>query len=113
MSETGHSRRLRPLRHRSALPPIADLIADIPGRLLRARRRPEQVQQTHAYSIASSARARSLSGMVTPSALAVVRLITRWNLVGCSIGISPGLLPCKILSASSAARRYRSGTLGP
>ena len=35
---------------------------------------------------------------VCAEALAVVRLITRSNLVGCSTGISPGLAPRKILS---------------
>ena len=50
------------------------------------------------HSITSSARVRSDSGMVSPSALAVVRLITSSNLVGCSTGKSPGFAPRKILS---------------
>jgi hypothetical protein len=33
-----------------------------------------------------------------PSAFAVVRLITRSNLVGCSTGMSPGFAPRRILS---------------
>jgi hypothetical protein len=45
--------------------------------------------------------------------LAVVRLRTSSNLVGCSIGISPGFVPRRILSTNSAARRNRSGKLGP
>ena len=57
------------------------------------------------YSITSSARIRNESGMVNPSALAVVRLTTRSNLVGCSTGISLGLVPRRILSTMSAARR--------
>ena len=92
----------------SALPPIADMcgaladvrfvpIADI-GRL---------------YSITSFARSRNASGIVKPSALAVVRLTTRSNLVGCSTGRSAGFAPCRILSTYSAARRNRSGKFGP
>ena len=50
------------------------------------------------YSITSSARRRKLSGIFSPSALAVVRLMTRLNVVGCSTGISPGFAPRKILS---------------
>ena len=37
------------------------------------------------------------SGIVSPSALAVLRLTTRSNLTGCSTGRSAGLVPCKIL----------------
>ena len=50
------------------------------------------------YSITSSAMASILSGICTPSALAVLRLTTRSNLIGCSIGISPGFAPFRILS---------------
>ena len=39
-----------------------------------------------------------------PSARAVLRLTTKSNTVGCSIGISPGLVPLKILSMYTAAR---------
>jgi hypothetical protein len=51
-----------------------------------------------AYSITSSARSKKVSGIVRPSALAIVRLMMRSNLVGCSIGILPGFVPRKILS---------------
>src|SRR5437762_12576757 len=46
-----------------------------------------------AYSITLSARATSAGGTVTPSALAVLRLIASSNFVGCSIGISVTLTP--------------------
>ena len=36
-----------------------------------------------AYSITSSARARSVGGIVTPIAFALLRLITNWKTVGC------------------------------
>ena len=48
--------------------------------------------------ISSSARPSSDGGIVSPSALAVLRLITSSNFVGCSTGRSPGLAPWRILS---------------
>src|SRR5262249_30817138 len=50
------------------------------------------------YSISASARASIEGGIVRASALAVLRLITISNLVGCSTGRSPGFVPFKILS---------------
>src|SRR5262244_4652423 len=86
------------------------------ARLLRARRerprgcRPAEQRDERAtphHSIASSARSRSASGTFKPSTLAVVRLMTKSNLVGCSTGMSAGFAPRKILSTISAARRFR------
>jgi len=57
------------------------------------------------YSITSSASASKIGGMAISNARAVLRLMTRLNLVGCSTGISPGFTPCRILSVKSAARR--------
>jgi hypothetical protein len=73
----------------------------------RRRRAAEQRDELApgAHSITSSARASSLSGIVRPSALAVVRLMTVLNFVACSIGISAGLPPLRILSTNTAARR--------
>jgi hypothetical protein len=51
----------------------------------------------HRHSIVSSARSRSEVGIVMPSALAVLRLITNSNLVGCITGRSAGLSPLRIL----------------
>jgi hypothetical protein len=65
------------------------------------------------YSMTASVRASSVVGTVRPSAFAVVRLITRSNLVGCSTGRSPGFAPRRILSAYSPARRNRSGKFAP
>ena len=48
------------------------------------------------YSITSSAVARSAGGMSRPSALAVLRLMTSSNLVGCGIGRSPGFSPLRM-----------------
>src|SRR5438105_6956570 len=55
--------------------------------------------------ITSSARSSIVGGIVSPSALAVLRLITNSNLVGCSIGRSPAFAPRRILSTEAAARR--------
>src|SRR5262245_13290863 len=82
-----------------------------PCRCCAAEQRDELAARDH--SITSSARASSASGTVRPSALAVVRLMTRSNLVGCSIGRSAGLAPRNILSTKSAARRKEAGKLGP
>jgi hypothetical protein len=65
------------------------------------------------YSMTSSARASTAGGMVIPSALAVFRLITSSNFVGCSTGRSAGLAPLRILSTNAAERRTKSATLGP
>ena len=50
------------------------------------------------HSITSSARASSIGGTSRPSALAVIRLMTKLNLVGCSTGMSAGFAPRRILS---------------
>src|SRR5437588_12772007 len=83
-------------------------MSDVATSRFRAKSGCEQVQKRH-YPITSSARARRVGGTVRPSALAVVRFITRLNLVGCSIGMSAGFVPFKILSTKSPARRYNSG----
>src|SRR5262245_53224568 len=49
------------------------------------------------YSIASSAMEITPGGMVMPSALAVVRLMTNSNLVDCNTGRSEGLAPLRTL----------------
>jgi hypothetical protein len=49
------------------------------------------------HSITSSARASSVGGISRPNALAVLRLITSSNFVGCITGKSAGLVPFKIL----------------
>jgi len=57
-----------------------------------------QCSKFGAYSITSSAATCRVCGTVRPSALAVLRLITKSNLIGCSTGRSAGRVPCKILS---------------
>src|SRR5262245_59756015 len=57
------------------------------------------------YSITSSARASSVSGTVRPSALAVFMLMTSLKRVGFCTGRSAGLVPLRIGSTYSVARR--------
>jgi hypothetical protein len=51
-----------------------------------------------AYSITSSAATSRVCGTVNPSALAVLRLMTSSNLVGCCTGRSPGFSPLRMRS---------------
>src|SRR6185312_4141952 len=67
----------------------------------------------HRYSITSSARVSSDGGTSRPSALAVSRLITSSNFVGCWTGRSAGLAPLRIRSTYEAARRYMSLASNP
>ncbi len=57
------------------------------------------------HLITLSALASTLGGIVRPICLAVFRLITSSNFVGCSTGRSAGLLPFRILSTYYATRR--------
>src|SRR5262249_48649731 len=56
------------------------------------------------HLITFSARMSTIGGIVRPRALAVFRLITNSNFVGCSTGRSAGLAPLRILSTYQAAR---------
>jgi hypothetical protein len=71
-----------------------------------------QQQTSSGYSMTSSAPASSEAGTVSPSVLAVLRLITNANLVGNSTGILAGRPPLRILSTSAAARLYISMGFG-
>src|SRR5215472_13489673 len=77
----------------SALPPIADIVR------CGERRR---------YSITSSAPASSDCGTVSPSAFAVLRLMTSSYLVGAWTGNSAGFSPLRTRSTYAAARRNSS-----
>jgi hypothetical protein len=74
----------------------------------RAARRSWPRGSSTAYWITWSARWSSVCGIVRPSALAVLRLITNSQFVGCSTGRSAGLAPFKILSTKVAVLRNRS-----
>src|SRR5262249_50853507 len=84
----------------SASPLKADNLHTISASPLCANSRLEQLQQTEqAYSITSSARASSDGGTVRPIVLAVCRLMTNSNLVGCRIGRSAGCSPLRMRPA--------------
>jgi hypothetical protein len=57
------------------------------------------------YSMTQSAIASRFGGISIASAFAVLRLITSWNLVGCSIGKSAGLAPFNILATRPRSER--------
>src|SRR6267142_5255889 len=101
---------LRPVhQHGNAVHPVGLL----PTRGERPRgRRPAEKRDELApfHSITSSARASSVGGTVSPRALAVLRLMTSSNFVGCTTGRSAGLAPFRIRSTRYAARRNRSAS---
>ena len=114
---------LQPPRHISTLPkpvilelskcfpvcPISDRRANIPDRQVRANsqlmHRSKNDVHELAYSITSSASNCIEAGTASPSALAVLRLMTSSNRVGCSTGKSDGRAPLRILATKVAARR--------
>ena len=62
------------------------------------RTRASEERATVDHWMISSARPSSDGGIVRPRALAVLRLMTSSNLVGCSMGRSAGFAPFRILS---------------
>ena len=80
----------------SAFAPKADKRADVLGRPLCAKTGLMQCNTTTAYSITSSARASSVGGSVTPSALAVLRLTESRKLVGRNTGKFAGFEPFRM-----------------
>jgi hypothetical protein len=102
---SGQSRQFHPVRGMSGYPPLA---TEWRTRLQTAttveratprvsdRRCLQRDQVRPRYSITSSASASSVGGMSSPSALAVLRLMTSWNLVGCMTGRSPGFSPLRM-----------------
>ena len=62
-------------------------------------------EEALSHSITSSADVSRISGTFKPRAFAVLRLITRLNLVGCSTGSSAGLVPFRMRETRKADRR--------
>src|SRR5206468_12480457 len=87
---------------------LSCLVAAIAALSPHSVQRNSRAQSGTAHSITSSARARIAGAIVRPSALAVFRLMTNSNLVGCCTGRSAGLAPLRILSTYAALRRRRS-----
>src|SRR5690348_2829065 len=100
-----HGHRRHPSPACSWSPPA--LNADIAATVSEVSYGPEadNLFNHHPYSITSSARSSSDSGIVKPIALAVLLLMRSSNLVGCSTGKSAGFSPLRILSTYTAARR--------
>jgi hypothetical protein len=95
MSAEGQERRIRLVCNTSALPPGADIGADIRNRRDVPIGDIMHRSKDGRYSITSSARASSISGTSMPSALAALRLITNSNLLHCTIGRSAGFVPLR------------------
>src|SRR5215468_1052749 len=104
MSASGQKQTYAAHNGMSALHPIADMC----GAATNVRYGPKadscSAAKFHFYSITSSARASSDGGTVRPSALAVLRLITSSNLVGCSTGRSDGLAPSRFSTGYQSSR---------
>jgi hypothetical protein len=64
-----------------------------------------QNRKSKIYFMTLSARYSTDCGIVRPICFAVLRLMTSSNFVGCSTGISAGLVPLRILSTINATRR--------
>ena len=77
-----------------------------------ASQSPEERAPVH-HSMTWSARCRSDGGIVRPRALAVLRLMTNSNFIGCSTGRSTGFAPFKILSMYRATWRNMSSRFTP
>jgi hypothetical protein len=75
-------------------------------RKLRTAEQRDELAPSH--SITSSASARRRSGTVRLSALAVLRLITSSNLVGCSTGSSAACAPLSSLKSKGERNEYSS-----
>src|SRR5215813_8439401 len=92
----GQSRRFASVTGTSALPPIAtkERTSIYVGE--GANSGCEQSQQSRAYSITSLARPSRGSGIVRPSALAVLRLMRNSIFVDCWTGRSAGLSPLRM-----------------
>ena len=80
-----------------------DRVRAVATNTLRVAKNADEFASSH--SITSSAAASNVVGISTPSALAVFRLTTVVNFIGCSIGMSPAFAPLRILSTNTAAWR--------
>ena len=108
--KTGKSRSEQML---SALPPLATgertfwIGSFVPQAAVRRR------SKVPFYSITSSARASSVSGISRPSALAVLRLMTSSYFVGPCTGRSAGRSPLRMRLAYRPITWYAPAILGP
>src|SRR2546425_4565699 len=103
------------IRRQEAYPPGLPCLLRLSGKWRRHYSKRESAEESASvhHSITWSARSSSDCGIVRPSALAVLRLITSSNFVGCSTGRAAGLAPLRILSTYVAVRRKMSRRSGP
>ena len=100
MSASGQKLPRQLMEVASALAPKADTVSGY--RRVRFGPKPavgscnNKCRHKQTYSITSPASARSIGGTVNPNVFAVLRLITKSNLVGCNIGRSAGFSPLRI-----------------
>src|SRR5262249_14358185 len=97
----------------SALPPKTDMVQQDRDVCLVPKADILRSSKEGRYSITSSASCWSLSGTSRPSVLAVLRLMTSSNLVGCSTGNSAGLAPCMTLATIWPVCHHIRARLGP
>src|SRR5262249_21708246 len=85
------------------------------ARCERPRRRPtdERDELAPSHSMTSSAIESGPGGMVSPSDLAVLRLMTKSNLVGCNTGMSSGVWPLRRRPTKTPACGYGLARLIP
>src|SRR5262245_9065735 len=103
-------RERSPSLRRKNEPNTEHLVLLLTARHHGPRRRSAEPRDERApsHSITSSAIASKAGGSVTPSALAVLKLMTNSKVVACSIGRSAGFAPLRMRSTKNAARRDRS-----
>src|ERR1700737_2484930 len=92
----GNGAMVEPLRHRRTKGAATDMFYLTPPRHISTLPISEV---TKGYSINLSARRTKFAGISRPISFAVFRLTTSSNLLGCSIGISAGLVPRNILTS--------------
>jgi hypothetical protein len=92
------TRSYDPIRLPSMPPPESDVEAAILADSCTTAK-------NHGYSITSSAIARSCGGILRPSALAVLLLMTNSTLVDCVTGRSRGVSPSRMRAAQTPTRR--------
>src|SRR5262249_27460427 len=101
-------------RHQHAYAPYALGLLRARRERPRRRRAAEQRDECAAlHSITSSASESKLSEILTPSAFAVFKLITNWNLTVSITGRSAGLTPLSTRPVYTPTRRYASEASTP
>jgi hypothetical protein len=102
MSALGQKQTYAAQKVMSALPPKADMC----GATKDVRFGPIADISLSLHSITLSAAFNRPKGMVRPSVLAVLTLITNVNLAACSTGMLAGLPPLRIALTKTAERRH-------